>query len=558
MWRKGKNRLGLVFYLLWFGTMLLQGYFTELHADEAYYWKYSLHPAWGYFDHPPAIAMLIKPGYMLLANELGVRLFPILLGLATIIIWEHIVRPKNLLLFYSIVVSVGIFHFIGFLALPDAPFLFLASSFYLLLKKYLHQPGWRISLLLGINVALLLLSKYHGILVIGFALLPNLKLLRTSNFWLIVLVSISLLIPHALWQIDYGFPSFRYHLYERSSEIYQFSFTSNYLATQLLVFGPMISLLFYYSVWKSTVLSLFEKTLRFSFWACFAFFFLMTFKGPVEGHWTLMALIPAIYFSYQVVNERPVLRKFVFYQLPFSFLVILFMRLGLMVDIFPDGYLMSGYFNSYHSKEKRSELIAERSGGLPVVFLNSYKKAATYEFYTGKKSMSLNNLSGRKNQYDIWNYEDSLRGQDVMVVFNYQTNVFDTLIGQDEHLEYTHIHDFQSFSGIRIIPQNLPPAIRAGDTFEVKMRFETKGNIPLEIIDSKQNRSFIYYQFSKGEMEILQKTKPKLSNINLEEPHSIKVKAPLEKGKYKFRLSIKTGWFPATFNSAQYTIRVNS
>ena len=31
-----------------------------LSADEAYYWLWSLHPAWGYFDHPPMIAWLIR------------------------------------------------------------------------------------------------------------------------------------------------------------------------------------------------------------------------------------------------------------------------------------------------------------------------------------------------------------------------------------------------------------------------------------------------------------------------------------------------------------------
>ena len=46
-----------------------------LSADEAYYWLWSRHLAAGYFDHPPAIAWLIRAGTSLFGDTpLGVRL----------------------------------------------------------------------------------------------------------------------------------------------------------------------------------------------------------------------------------------------------------------------------------------------------------------------------------------------------------------------------------------------------------------------------------------------------------------------------------------------------
>ena len=39
-----------------------------LSADEAYYWLWSKHLAAGYFDHPPAIALLIRAGTMLFGD----------------------------------------------------------------------------------------------------------------------------------------------------------------------------------------------------------------------------------------------------------------------------------------------------------------------------------------------------------------------------------------------------------------------------------------------------------------------------------------------------------
>jgi 4-amino-4-deoxy-L-arabinose transferase-like glycosyltransferase len=64
----------LVFYYAWFFIGLIQAYATELLDDEAYYWVFSRFLDWGYFDHPPMTGLLIKAGYRIFQNELGVRL----------------------------------------------------------------------------------------------------------------------------------------------------------------------------------------------------------------------------------------------------------------------------------------------------------------------------------------------------------------------------------------------------------------------------------------------------------------------------------------------------
>ena len=39
---------------------LLQAYFTEITLDEAYYYQYARDLDWGYYDHPPMVALVIK------------------------------------------------------------------------------------------------------------------------------------------------------------------------------------------------------------------------------------------------------------------------------------------------------------------------------------------------------------------------------------------------------------------------------------------------------------------------------------------------------------------
>ena len=43
---------------IWFLINLLQGIFTEIQEDEAYYALFGEHLAWGYYDHPPMVALM--------------------------------------------------------------------------------------------------------------------------------------------------------------------------------------------------------------------------------------------------------------------------------------------------------------------------------------------------------------------------------------------------------------------------------------------------------------------------------------------------------------------
>ena len=89
----------VLFLAVWGIVNLLQARFTPLDNDEAYYWMYSKYLAWGYFDHPPMIALMIKIGYLFFHNELGVRLLTVFSQLITLyLIWlitDKEIREKN-------------------------------------------------------------------------------------------------------------------------------------------------------------------------------------------------------------------------------------------------------------------------------------------------------------------------------------------------------------------------------------------------------------------------------------------------------------------------------
>ena len=161
----------LLFYSSWLLLALAQSASTELIADEAYYWVYSRFPAWGYFDHPPMIAFLIKSGYAIFHNELGVRLICALLSTLTILITESLTERKNPFLFYTIVLSIGVLQIAGFLAVPDTPLLFFTALFFYAYRSFIKNINWQNALLLALAISLLFYTKYHGLLIVLFTFL---------------------------------------------------------------------------------------------------------------------------------------------------------------------------------------------------------------------------------------------------------------------------------------------------------------------------------------------------------------------------------------------------
>ena len=150
-----KDKFNWKFFLccglfIWFIINLLQGLFTEIQEDEAYYALYGEHLAWGYFDHPPMVGLMTFLSSILFSGALGVRFFTIIAScLSLFVIWLIAISrpidpstdsgtsglrdldPKSILLFFIIACSIVMFNIYGFVTTPDAG-LILFSAFFLL------------------------------------------------------------------------------------------------------------------------------------------------------------------------------------------------------------------------------------------------------------------------------------------------------------------------------------------------------------------------------------------------------------------------------------------
>ncbi|HEX5027154.1 MAG TPA: glycosyltransferase family 39 protein [Agriterribacter sp.] len=437
----------LVFYTSWLLINLFQAYSTELIDDEAYYWIYSRFPDWGYFDHPPAIAILIKAGFAIFHNELGVRLFAAVLNTLTIFIIDQLIEKKNDLLFYAIVASMVITQIGGIIAAPDAPLLFFTASFFWLYKKFLQQMDLRNIILLGINIALLVYSKYHGALIVFCTLLSNPKLFTKHQTWSFIGIAFLLFIPHLYWQYYNNFPTIRFHLLERNASYYHPSFTIEYILGQLALAGPLVGWLLIWVSLRYKPANLTERAMKFSVAGIYLVFLLASFKGRVEANWTVAAFVPLIVLSHQYLLDKRGWRIFLYRTVPVTLLLVLALRIYMISDVPVHSWMPK---DEFHQNKVRANVIHQKAKQKPVIFIDSYQQASKYWFYSGVPGFSINSPYYRLNNFNLWPLEDSLIGKPVWLQVAAPDSAFQSFFYKN-NWTFPHsgiINDYYSFGKV--------------------------------------------------------------------------------------------------------------
>ena len=143
--------------LLFLVINVLQSSFTYLFEDEAYYYVWSKDLAFGYFDHPPMVALWAALGNSIIDGELGLRLLStISFSLMLWIIWSMIdfkEKKKHVPLFFIVVVSLTFWQIFGFIMTPDTPLLFFTALFLLAYKRFLKSESVINIIFLGFSMA---------------------------------------------------------------------------------------------------------------------------------------------------------------------------------------------------------------------------------------------------------------------------------------------------------------------------------------------------------------------------------------------------------------------
>tara|TARA_B100001093_G_scaffold520145_1_gene613132 strand:+ start:19413 stop:21044 length:1632 start_codon:yes stop_codon:yes gene_type:complete len=422
-----------VFLLIILGLLnFVQAYTTGLLFDEAYYWYYAQQLEWGYFDHPPMVAWLIACSSFI-QGELGVRLVFIGLYLGSIGLLYHTLQIDTRikpLYFLGLLLCFPLFQYYGFLALPDSPFLFFTALFFWAYRRFLIQEDYIITFVLGLSMAGMMYSKYYGFLLILGVLFSNLSLLKNKKAWLALISSFLIYVPHLMWQIQTDFESLLFHLNERPNHAYNFSeFTLGYFLNMLTVFGLMGVLIFPLSI-KEPKTDLFKKATSYAALLVVCFFFLSSFSKKTQAQWFLPIVIPIFLLTYQSAEHKLKQKKYLRILLLSNIIIL---GVGRMFLAFEN---LSPVPLEMHGHSKWVNALAQKADNKPVLFKNSYQRASIYQFYSGQKASSLNEIRYRNNQYGLRGYAEFRSAKDVILVEKTNEKAFDSIAYKDNSLFY--------------------------------------------------------------------------------------------------------------------------
>ncbi len=400
---------------------------VPLFPDEVYYWEWSRRLAAGYFDHPPAIAWLIRAGTLLVGDTaLGVRAMPMLCGVLTALAVGRMAALlggagagfRAVLLLVILPLATGAF----VLATPDAPLLATTSwGLYAVLRAVAPDQESRRSLSWWIAAGVLLglagLSKYIAILVpIGLAGTvalhrPLRRHLATPGPWVATIVALLTVAPVVLWNASHDWVSFRFQLahglsaptggglLDRELEL---------LGGQLLVATPILFAFLAASVWRTArrrtdPCAVLLAGVSLTVAAAFAW---SATRQRVEANWLAVAYPPAVVLL-AGWSMGPRARRWLRIGTGLSGALTAVLLLHLATPWMPlanEPPAVSQAFGWAAAAEAVGrEVDAWEAPGALHLAANRYQEAAAISFLLpGHPTVFALNIASRSNQYDLW------------------------------------------------------------------------------------------------------------------------------------------------------------
>ena len=468
----GADRLVLLWLGVWWIANLVQAGFTELANDEAYYHMFAERLAWGYFDHPPVTALLVWAGERLFGGELGVRFFfTVLQPLYLWILWR-LIRPadagrRDAALFVVVSAATLMLQLYGFIAVPDGPLMFTTALF-LLTFKWFSENRRRAWLWMGIAMALMAYSKYHGALVVLFALAANPRQLLRPALYSSGAVALLLLIPHLVWQYEHDWASFAYHLSGRNS-VFRPGYVVEFLANVLVVFNPFFVPLYVQAWRKVKPQTPVGRALKLLPVAVIVFFMLSSLRGYVQPQWVIVSCFGLVCVLFAYARRHPRTRRYVMRAGGVTVGLIVLVRLVMIFN--PLGIR----FEVFNNPESYAAIAAE-ADGRPVVFRYGYAVAAKYAFYTGGEAYCQPNIRYRTHQWQFRDDDSQFIGREVLVecpdgTVSDSTRQVRTLTMANGR-SFTWFVD-PAFHPVRLVDiafTGLPGRVAAGETLRLELR----------------------------------------------------------------------------------------
>lgn len=498
--------------VIYFTLNLVQAWQSQIIDDEAYYFMWSQNPAWGYFDHPPMIAWWDTLGFFLLQNTVGLRLFTIFFSaLGYFILGHFLVKNKKELILYNLLFfSMVLFQVFGFIATPDAPLLFFSILYLILLYHFIQKQSYLNTFSLGLGMALVMYSKYHGALLITFSLLPLIPVFyKNAKAYLAILIALVFYSPHLIWQFQHDFISFNYHIIRRNAHSsFDFKNPINYLLSVIYISSPF---LFFYLIkaFYKFPKDLFKKSLWFIFWLSIVFFLFTSFKRYIQAQWSLITVIPLFILGFDYLKNKKKFFK------PLKILSLITIGLIFLARIY--FMIPNPPFKIKYHGWKEFMLETKRKTNGNAVF-DRYQLTSLYSFYNyPERAYNIATEENRTSQFQLWNDIEEINGEPY-TYFSSQLNATDSLALNSRKKEYYKYKKGTSFFNTASFWFQIEKAQISKSKLKLIGQIWNKSDSPITLAPENYTLHLILNQ-EKFSREIQQKIEIPFRKVNLASKH---------------------------------------
>lgn len=441
-----KTRLALALVGLASIIRLALAAVIPLFPDETYYWDWSRHLAAGYFDHPPALALLIRTGTSIFGDTaLGVRFGAILAGaiasLAVVVtswrlgddpgmdqdatsmsgntITGALEDPGVRAALLMLVIPAALVGFV--MATPDAPLLAAIALTLAALERAIASPrrstaalGWWCAA--GVTLGIAFCSKYTAVLIpfgVFVALLSRKDLrvrLAEPGPYLATVIALLVFAPTLVWNAHNGWISFTFQLHHGLGHVGG-SIMGRELALiggQLGLISPVIAVMAVIAVARALrgIADVRRYLLAVVATTVVVFFTVSALRRPVEPNWPVPALVAALPLL-ATMSLRGRARAWLIGGGAFGAVCVAIVAAQAIVRIIPISPRRDPISKAYgwpdlaHAVQRAASNQPRCSATL--IAADRYQDASELAFnVAGHPRVFALNLGGRANQYDLW------------------------------------------------------------------------------------------------------------------------------------------------------------
>jgi len=440
--------LGLIRFIFWFNTFP--------NPDEAYYWLWGQHPAFSYYDHPPFQAWVQGLFTALVGKSFfSLRLSNVLSnGILFYTYWQitHYLYGKHRHDVFWVTIAALLASPLYFLFLALAWHdhwlitfsLIAAFQFMQFLDSYSADGRGRTGLLYqaAIALGLALLCKYNAVFV-GLGCLaaivahqPWRGLLRDRRLYIALLITLTLLLPIVIWNVNNDFQSFQYYS-DRSVDNAGFRLkwgeTLGFIGISILMVSPVNSWAIACAL-RQPRCSTYRIVAFWVFTVSTLALLAVSFVSTALYYWNILAylllfpLLPTVFIerwcqaSSKLHSPLPTPTSFPklffagqFYGLLFALLLVIhYSVLPLSAlsspDSDPDSRMLFGWDQVGVAVQQQTQ----KNLNQPFLVTTDYRSAAALAYQLNDPNVLA--ISDRIDQFDFWINDQQLKGRDAVIL----------------------------------------------------------------------------------------------------------------------------------------------